>query len=805
MNCRFILYGAILLSSCALLAPGLNAGTISGVVREDSTNRPLIYVNVVLFNLADSTIVTGKVTDAAGTYRFEGIPAGVYILRYSLLGYGKRRSARFTIDSTRTGFDAGTVYLKESTVKLSEVTVTADKPLFSNSVDRKVYNVRQDILSKTGSISELLENVPSVQVDIDGTVSLRGSTAVQILINGKVSPLLGVNSADALQQMPASQVERIEVITNPSAKFTPEGTSGIINIVMKKGAELGVNGSAAANVGNSSRYNFSVNGNFNSGDLNVFGSYSLRQDERNTYNTVHSSQLDSTNSSSSYSSGGHAFARPLSHFGTLGFDYHITGADIAGLSGSYRYRGYTSNDITSELFAGSAGSVFSDYDRHRIDYDHTVVPGFAAFAEHDFDGNDHRLRFEITGSHMFDQEDNRFNNLYRYPTGAVEFDNTLIQEHETKGELSLEYHHKLDERSTLDAGYVARFDRDDFDFHAAFFDPLQQMFLGDPGKTNRFLYREAIHALYATYETAFGPLVMLAGLRTEKAFITSDLITTGLVVPNDYFRLYPTLHLAYKVNEFDELQLNYSLRINRPEGEDLNPFPEYRDPRNVQAGNPLLKPEFIHSVELGYQWQKDKISILPSIFYRNRYNKFAPFVAALNDSTLLTTRENLASDRSGGVELVVTGNMSSVFAVNLSLNGFYEEIDASNLGFGGRKSTVTWSGSANCNVNLSPSTMIQVNTNVRSRQLTPQGEIRPMVIVNLGARQDILNGRLSLTATVSDVFRTFKREIDLVSPRLLDNSVQSRDAQVVFFGLSYHFGSLDKKPREGGLQFDDEN
>jgi hypothetical protein len=530
---RCVLIAAALLSSCSLFAQGRNGGTISGVVREDSTNRPLVFVNVVLFNQADSTIVTGKVTDENGRYQFDNVSAGVYILRYSLLGYGKKRSSRFTIDTARNAFDAGTVFLKESAVRLNEVTVTADKPLFSNSVDRKVYNVRQDILSKTGSISELLENVPSVQVDIDGTVSLRGSTAVQILINGKVSPLLGVSSGDALQQMPASQVERIEVITNPSAKFTPEGTSGIINIVMKKDAELGVNGSATANVGNSSRYNLSVNGNVNSGNVNLFGSYSIRQDERNTLNTVASTQRDSLNNASYYNADGRAFARPLSHFATLGLDYRFNDADNAGVSGSYRYRGYTSNDITSERFANTSGSLFSDYDRNRIDYDHTVVPGLTAFVEHDFAGEDHRLRLEVTGSHMFDQEDNRFNNTYRFPAGAVEFDNTLIREHETKGEISLEYHHKLDEHATFDAGYAARFYRDDFDFQASYFDPAAQTFTLDMGKTNRFLYQEAIHALYATYETSFGSLVMLAGLRAEKAFVTSDLITTGLVVPND--------------------------------------------------------------------------------------------------------------------------------------------------------------------------------------------------------------------------------------------------------------------------------
>lgn len=805
MKTRAILGGIMFVLSGVLLAQGRTGGTVSGVVRADSTNRPLEFVNVVLLNQIDSAIVTGTITDAKGRFQVNNVQTGGYFLRFSLLGFRKKRSSSFTIDSNHNGFDAGTIFLKELTLKLGEVTVTEDKPIFSNSIDRKVYNVQQDILSKTGSISDLLQNVPSVQVDVDGTVSLRGSSNVQILINGKVSPLLGISSGDALQQMPASSVEKIEVITNPSAKFTPEGTSGIINIVMKKDANLGSNGNATANFGNSWRYNFSANGNYSSENANIFGNYSIRKDERNSLNTITSVQRDSSNSPSYSSAGGHAFSRPLSHFATLGIDFHLNEMDKAGLSGSYRYRSYTSNDITTETFADSTTSVVSDYDRHRIDYDHTVVPGLAGFFEHEFEGQDHKLRVEFTGSHMFDQEDNRFNNVYRVPAGVVGYDNTLIQEHETKGEFTIEYHHKLNEHSTLDAGYVGRFDREDFNFQVSTFDPGRQLFTEDIGKTNQFLYREAIHALYATYENSFGLLSMLAGLRAEKAFITSDLLTTAQVVPNDYFRLYPTLHLAYKINEFDELQLNYSLRVNRPEGDDLNPFPEYRDPRNVQAGNPYLKPEFIHSIEFGYQWQKDNISILPSVFYRNRNNKFTSLTEALNDSTLLRTKANLSSDQSGGLEVVFTGNLWTMIAVNMSTNAYYEEIDASNLGFGDRKSTVTWSGSLNLNVNLSKGTMVQINSTYRSLQLTPQGEIKPAVVVNLGARQDLLDGKLSLTATVSDILRTFKRQMDLTSPRLMQNSLNSRDSRVVFFGLTYHFGRPPKQSGDKKLQYDEED
>ena len=795
-----------ILLSLKLVAQSHSAGGISGTVLSESTKKPLEFVNVVVLKASDSTLVTGTVTDEKGRFQIGNVPTGVYVIRYSLLGFGEKRSATFNIDSDRKEFKAGTILLKETALNLGEVTVTAQKSLFNSAIDRKVYNVQQDVMSKSGSVSDLLQNVPSVQVDVDGNVSLRGSPDVQVLINGKPSPLLGSNIADALQQIPASSVEKIEVITNPSAKFTPEGTAGIINIVLKKETNLGFNGSVSANAGNNSRYNFSTSDNYNSGIVNVFGSYSFRQDERTTLSTLAREQLDSTNVPNYFNENGKAVARPLlSQFATLGFEYRLSDMDNAGISGNYRYRNYTSHDITTETHLDSSESVVNDYDRHRIDYDQTGSSGFAGFFEHDFEGEDHTLRVEFHGNQLFDQEDNHFTNTYRVPAGLLEYDNTLIQEHDRKELLTIDYHHLLTDQSAFDAGYEGRFDNDNFNFYASVFDSTRQAFVEDSGETNPFAYHEAIHSLYVTYENRFGLFSFLAGLRGEKAIITSDLLASGTSIPNDYFKVYPTLHLSYKIGEFDELQLNYSLRANRPRGEDMNPFPEYRDPRNVQAGNPYLKPEFIHSVEFGYQVQDENISILPSIFYRNRYNKFTSVTEALNDSTLLTTRENLSSDQSGGFELVVTGNLWNILSINSSTDAFYEEIDASNLGYGEKKSTVTWSGNLNCNVNIAKGTVFQVNSNYRSRQLTPQGENFASFVTNVGVRQDLSDEKISLIATVSDVFRTLNRKTEWDTPALSQTSFSSRDSRVFFLGLTYHFGGPPKKSKDQNLQNEEEN
>ena len=324
----------------------------------------------------------------------------------------------------------------------------------------------------------------------------------------------------------------------------------------------------------------------------------------------------------------------------------------------------------------------------------------------------------------------------------------------------------------------------------------------DAIKTNHFIYNETIHALYATCENSFGPFGFLGGLRAEQSFIKADLVSRDSVIANDYLKLYPTLHLSYMIGPFLELQFNYSRRANRPEGDDLNPFPEYQNLRNIRAGNPHLLPEFIHSVEFGVQWQNDNLTIVPSVFYRNKYNGFTRVTRQHPDSTLWTTMENLASDESAGFELVVSGNISSTFSANLSTNAFYEQIDASNLGYRGNKSTVTWSGNLNCNLNLGTATMIQLNSTYRSSRLTPQGENRPSVVMNLGMRQDLFGDRFSLVLTVSDIWKTLKRETNLDTPWLIQNTINNRDTQIIYFGITYHFGKPAKKAKDKSLQYD---
>ncbi len=775
--------------------------TITGVVVDASNHRPIEFVNVIVQGKIDSTLVTGSTTGKKGKFEIKNVPVGEYSLRFGLIGFKEKIISSLRIKDQDSTINLGIIPLIETAVSLGEVLVTSQKELFNNSIDRKVYNVDQDIMSKSGSASELLQNVPSIEVDIDGNVSLRGSSNVLILINGKNSPLMGKSRAEVLQQMPASSIEKIEVITNPSAKYKPDGTAGIINLVLKKNTSIGLNGSTALNVGNDSRRNGNIRLNYNPGDFNIFASYSVRRDSRNRTNVDTRTQFDT--STSYYREDLVSNSRPLSHMVAAGMEYNFDTLNSAGISGNYFYNGFTRDDVSKKILQNSSHVTINDYDRDRHDEQFEKEYGLTFHLQHNFPKEDQKVRMEFTTSRAPEVEDNHFTNLFTLPPGPTTLDNTLIKQTENKNQLSIDYSDPINEKSTLEAGYAGEFNNSDLDYYAEFYDTNQQVFVKDFAKTNRFLFNETIHALYATYGFSFGSLGILGGVRTEQAYIRSNLVTRDSVVTNNYFSIYPTLHSSYKFNEFVELQLNYSRRVHRPDGEDLNPFPEYRDARNISSGNPNLLPEFIHSVEFGCKFQNDELSVLPGIYYRNTRNRITSITQVINDSTLLTTKQNLSTDQSTGVELVVSISIGDLLTAHANANAYYNQIDASNLGYSSTRSTWTRSGAFTFNINVTRSTMLQMNSNFTSARLTPQGENRPSYVINLGLRQELLSNKLSLVATVADIFRTQKRELELNTPILNQNVINKRDSRIIYFGLTYHFGTSAKKSTEESLHYDD--
>ncbi len=787
-----------------LIVSRLQAQTsVTGNVTDKASGLAVQFASVFLISLPDSIEIKGTSTDKRGRFSFGNTVPGKYLIQCSFIGFDKNQTEAFIIKGGMNSYSVALIQLVDEGKKMADITVSSRRAALSSSIDRKVYYVDQDMMSKSGAASDILKNIPSVEVDIDGNVNLRGSGDVMILINGKPSPLMGRTRAEVLQQLPANSIERVEVITNPSARYRPDGTSGIINIILKKNIRNGFNGSVTGNAGNRERFNGSITLNYHPKKFNLFGSYGYRQDTRRRLNVIERNYLDTLSRApqSFFNQKNTSLTHPHAHLASAGLDYTIDERNSTGFSGNYFNRVQIRRDISKTLRYNGQHTLTSEADRMRYDPEYERQKNATVYFEHHFVKEDHTLRFEFNTSNENEVEDNHYTNNYLFPVSPVAYENTRIGQGTHENQFTVDYSNQLTSSSKLEAGYDGLYNKVDLDFYGEQYDPSVQKFVRDAERSNRFLFKENIHALYITYLKSYQKFGYSAGLRSEGAITKGYLVNRDSTVSNNYFKLYPTIHFSYNLQKGNELQLNYSKRVHRPEADELNPFPEYQDSLNLRAGNPKLLPELIHSIELGYKWQGKTISFVPSLYYRFKKNGFTSVVIPLNDSVLLSTMQNLSLDQSAGLELIFSAKAGKWLSTNWSTNIFYNQINASNLGYLQNRSIVSMSANLNASIRLTQSTMLQLSSNYRSARLTPQGKTYPTVVMNSGVRQDFMGTKLSVTFTTSDIFNTQQQKSIYDIPFLHQVTRGRRDGRIMYLGVSYRFGVI-KKPKEEKLQFD---
>ena len=777
-------------------------GTIMGFIFEKSSDKPLEFAQVILKRAKDSIFVQGAVSDSKGKFLFEKVPAGDYRINYSFIGFGNGRTDPFSLGSGQLRLNIGKIYITESTKTISEVEVTGRKSTFVNSIDRKTFNVGEDLMSSTGSLSDLLQNVPSVQVDIDGNVSLRGSENVTILINGKPSAMMNLDRAAVLQQIPANSIEKIDVITNPSAKYKPDGTSGIINIVLKKNKSLGLNGNASANAGNDSRYNGNVTINYNPGKWNFFGNAGLRQDARQRITDISTQTYLNGVETSSVINHAVSGGRPVSYIGGLGTDFKLNDRNRFGVSANYNRRVQKQNDL-SVYTVDTFRIREEDYNRNRYQPQTETDLELAGSWQHNFGREGHDLNINYTNSFTRELEDNYYTNLYRIPANQYNYDNVFYDRANRESQFLAEYTNEWSKESKLEAGFELDRMHNDMDLHRDTTAMNQHLLVMDVSRSNHFIRSEQTGVLYVTFEHKMGKFGFLAGLRGEITHTTADLVTKNTTIDNNYNRLYPTLHTSYEISDTHQLQLNYSHRIRRPEDEQLNPFPEYQDPRNIRSGNPNLKPEDIHSLELGYQFKKKAITFISTAYCRFNFNGITS-ITKVNGDTLVSTLQNLSKSTSAGLEIIFSATLGKLATVNLSSNTFYNVIDASALGYTAKKSDVSFTLNSSILFSLTKSTSWQVSSIYTGEQLTPQGKRLPSFVLNTGLKQDILKKRAAILLTLSDLFNSMKYKSEIDTPELKRFEDRKRSARIIYCGLTYNFGHTGKKQKESTLKFDNQ-
>lgn len=693
--------------------------------------------------------------------------------------------------------------------EVEDVVVNARPNDVRTSIDSVSYNLANDLQAATGTLAEALRNVPSVEVDPDGNVSLRGDPNVTILVDGRPSAVLsGPNRGTAVLQLPADRYARIEVMTNPSAAYSPEGSGGVINLITKPvpaGASatpqgVQTTGSVRLNVGGDGRWNGGLSGSWQKDKLTLTGDLNARHDSFDIQFDTLREQLDPVSgavlSTTTTASDGFSTAND-GGFGRLSAEYNLTPRTqlTAELRGS-RFEGDGGGRSLFET-RDASGAVTRAFERDSRFMFEGLNYGVTGRVLHRFDDAGHEWSNEVRIDQGSSENLSRTNTLFTTPAGAAQYQDTLGETDFTIMGLTSAYTRPMGE-AKLRAGYELEI-RQPEQTNRYRSGPSEGAAVVDPAFTNRFEAEQTVHALYATYERPFTEkLSAQFGLRLEQADIELSQITSGVQASQDYFRAYPTAHVSYQMTETQSLRGSYSRRIQRPQPFQLNPFVAYQDPLNLRSGNPDLEPQETDSFEAMWQLRSGQSFYQATAYYRDTDKAFTDVARDIGGGVFLTRPENVGARRDVGVELVASGALHPTLRYNASANFFRQEIDASGIPGAVDREADLVAGRINLNWTPTPKDFLQISAFWQGEQLLAQGARDSGGMVNLGYRRK-LNDKLSFSATVRDVFNTFENVTTYDTPLFRERSEQQIGLRAAFIGLTYTFGT---SPRRQPEQFD---
>lgn len=679
---------------------------------------------------------------------------------------------------------------------LSALTVVAPSPTVRTSIDRRSYSVAKDLQAATGTLADALRNIPSVAVDVQGNVSLRGDPNVTILVDGKPSAeLRGPDRAQALEQLSASDVDRIEVITNPSAALNPEGSGGIINIVMKPVRKAGWSGTLRAGGGERRGRSAGLTLDFGGKRLTA----SIDADARNNPTRFGYAETRILAPGGPYETSrdqrlllGRSYATAV--HGTV--DYDVDPKDRLSLEGRLSRAGARQGGDEQFLGFDATGAA-------TLAFDTAIAPSpyrrddrlTGGTWRHQFDGSDH----ELTVNLQREWSDNDFvrpQTIFGLvPPAAAVFDRLHTVQDQTLSDAKADYVRPLG-GGALKTGAEWEVEKDDFAGETAR-GPSPDTLVQVPALTGEFLYRQSITSAYATYEHHSGRFTALAGLRLERVRLTFG-APAAAAESQAYARAYPSLNLAYALSRTQTLTASYSRRVVRPRASALNPVPLFADPLNVFLGNPNLKPQETDSYETAYELKHGAAYAQASLFFRRTRDAITTVVTPIGNGVLSNVQANVGVTRSAGLEVTASGKLPAGVSYNLTADLYWNELAAPNLGFSGLRSGYAVSGQANLTWQATPNDLLQASMWISGKRLTPQGSREPAAVLNLGYRRR-LKADLFAAVTVSDVFSSFQNTDLYDTPALKDRQRRDSLGALVQATLTWEFGG--EKPKAPDFTF----
>lgn len=788
-------------------------GKISGTVIDKKTNSPIEGADVVLYREKDSSMVKGTSTDKTGAFTLDELTPGRFYLKANLIGYNFAVVSGLAINREQKEITLDPIKLGQGETTTDEIVVEGEKSLIEFRPDKKVFNVSKNMTSQGATLIDLLKEIPSVTVDQDNNVSLRGSEGVKIMIDGRPFGLEGNNRGAILEQIPASNVESIELITNPSAKFEAEGSSGIINIVLKKSENkgFGYNGTLGLNLGTGDKYNGQFSLNLKNSKLSIYGNYNYNS---NTFSSSGSNERTNFLSQTAYltdeTSSGRR--RMNGHMMKIGMDYNINQLNVVGISLSYRNSKRNRSDIGTNEEFDISNILTSKYINSTNSEDKGYNLNFNANYTKRFKTPQQLLTVDLAFSRDKDEDNTNTFNTYVTPVNNTpENRNEYSNETDDAYTGQIDYTHPFGKDAKLETGYRGSYKKRDNDFRLDLFDYNTNQFVTDANQSNRFIYKEQLHAVYAIYTNKIGDFGFSLGTRVEQTIIKGELVNNSQTFDRSYIDFFPSASISQKLSKTSEIQLSYARRVNRPRTRQLNPFISVSfmgGANNLSQGNPNLNPEFTDSYELSYIHYLPFATITPSVFYRHTKDQISRSRTLLDSVTTLTTFVNYNSSKYYGGELILNAQPVKFWNLNGTFSYYKTELDATNLSSGLSNSGYSWTARAMSNLFLPMDFSMQLSYFYSGKNINAQGTFEPFSSFDAAVKKDLFDKKLSLTLRVSDLFDSARFKANLTGTNFIESFERRRDSRTVFFNITYKFGEqekkqFDKKKRDNNKDDDD--
>lgn len=788
--------------------------TITGKVIDKTTGQPLEYATVAFFSKAENRIVTGGITNEAGNFSIP-VPSGTYDISIEFISFKKQ-----TIPDQKLSTDKnlGTLSLEADTEALDEIEIIAEKTTVEIKLDKKIYNVGKDLTVRGGTVSDVLDNVPSVSVDVEGNVALRGNENVRILINGKPSGLVGINSTDALRQLPAESIERVEVITSPSARYDAEGTAGILNIILRRSKLQGLNGAITTNVGWPKSAGISGNINYRTGDLNIFNttSYDYREVPGNSssYTQFFNKKFDDNgnlivDNLDTYSDETNDYDRIRKGLSTnFGVEWYVT--DSASITGSVSYRnGDNESNTTNTLIYLDENQQFeSQSNRFDPEEETDNVLQYSVNFTKNFDDGGHKLTMD------FQYEDNSEDEFSKVLQEGINTEKVATLEDQRRILLQTDYVLPIGEKSQFELGYRGNFNNQDTDYTVEILNENTGQFIVNDSLSNFLNYREYVNAAYSQFGSKVGSkFSYLLGLRLESTRITVDQPTSGDYSKNDYTGLFPTVNLSYELSENENVTLGYSRRIQRPRSWFINPFPSRSSVTSIFRGNPELAPSYSGLFDLGYYKKFGKVSLNTSAYYQHATDVFSFIsfdtgetvdVNGQTFSVIERTPINLAEEDRYGFEFTLTYNPIRKWNINANFNIFRQSITGTDPnGLSLDNDNTSWFARLNNKYTLPGKIEWQTSLNYRGPSEDAQNKREGVFSANMAFSRDIFNENASIALNVSDLLNSRKRTMDTTTPTYTGTSEFQWRERSINLSFTYRFNQQKKRQQRNGYGGDD--